>query len=101
MTFPNKSCILDSVPSKVIKDCIDISVPIQTKIVNLSISLIKVSDDLLTNLDQRKVLLLTLLDLSAAFDTVDHAILLKRLQLSFGLTHHALDWIASYLAGRT
>ena len=47
-------------------------------------ALIKVFDDLLTNLDQRKVVLLTLLDLSAAFNTVEHAILLKRLQLSFG-----------------
>ena len=42
-----------------------------------------------------------LLDLSAAFDTIDHQVLLNRLRLSFGIRGYALEWIASYLSDRT
>ena len=42
-----------------------------------------------------------LLDLSAAFDTVDHEILITRLKHRFGITGKALVWIHSYLSGRT
>ena len=45
--------------------------------------------------------MLVLLDLSAAFDMVDHAILVRRLELSFGITGPALEWFRSYLTGRS
>ena len=42
-------------------------------------ALIKVFDDVLTSLDEDNVVFLSLLDLSAAFDTDDHAVLIERL----------------------
>ena len=42
-----------------------------------------------------------ILDMSAAFDTVDHEILLLRLESSFGISGTALAWLRSFLSGRT
>ena len=44
--------------------------------------------------------MLTLLDLSAAFDTIDHSILLERLQTSFVIDGLPLKWVKSYLSNR-
>ena len=63
-------------------------------------ALLKVHNDLLMNMNNQKVTLLVLLDLSAAFDTVDHKILLSRLQSSFGIRGTALAWLSSYLSNR-
>ena len=52
-------------------------------------------------MDRQQVTLLVSLDLSAAFDTIDHQVLLNRLRLSFGIRGYALEWIASYLSDRT
>ena len=54
--------------------------------------------------DEGRPILLVSLDLSAAFDVVDHATLLKRLSCSFGLfgvSGVVHSWIESYLYGRT
>jgi len=47
-----------------------------------------------------EVTLLGMLDLSAAFDTVDHEILLARLHKSYGISGSALAWLASFLDAR-
>ena len=44
---------------------------------------------------------LCLLDLTAAFDTVDHELLLHRLQRTFGICGSTLAWFQSYLSDRT
>ena len=62
-------------------------------------ALIKVLDDVLTSLDDDNVVFLSLLDLSAAFDTVDHGLLIERLYRTFRITGSALEWIRSYLTG--
>jgi len=41
------------------------------------------------------------LDLSAAFDTIDHVTLINRLRTSFGITNSVLSWLQSYLSNRT
>jgi len=63
--------------------------------------LLRVWSDILTAADRRQVTLLGLLDMSAAFDCVDHDLLLQRLQLGFGLIGVVLEWIRSFLQSRT
>ncbi len=63
-------------------------------------ALLKVQNDILRDMDQDRVVLVLLLDLSAAFDTVSHDILLKRLSTMFGINGTALAWFESYLKGR-
>ena len=52
-------------------------------------------------MDDGRVTALTLLDLSAAFDTIDHFILLTRLGDWLWVSGKALDWFKSYLTGRS
>lgn len=53
------------------------------------------------NMDSRLVTLLVLLDLSVAFDTVNHVVLSNRLSTSFGVRGSALHWFASNLSNRS
>ena len=62
--------------------------------------LLKVQNDILMKIDQGEVVMLVLLDLSAAFDTIDHNILLNRLEKRYGITGIALKWFRSYLIDR-
>ena len=64
-------------------------------------AVLRVLSDILLSVDSGDVAALILLDLSAAFDTVDHDILLQRLQTTFGINDVAYRWIRSYLTGRT
>ena len=63
-------------------------------------ALLKVQSDILTALDSGSGAVLLMLDLSAAFDTIDHGILLSRLNSLYGISGDALDWFKSYLSNR-
>ena len=64
-------------------------------------ALLKVTNDLLLTLDSGENAILILLDLSAAFDTVDHNTLLSRLEQWVGISSTALQWFSSYLTNRS
>ena len=62
---------------------------------------LKVVDDIKRDIEKGNLSALLLLDMSAAFDTVDHSTLLNRLSKSYGIKDGAAEWIQSYLTGRT
>ena len=64
-------------------------------------ALLRVQNDLLCAIDKHQEAVLILLDYSAAFDTIDHQILIKRLHDRYGIVGTALQWFSSYLSGRT
>ena len=61
----------------------------------------KNNNDILASLDNKHCIILALLDLSAAFDTVDHTILLHRLHNDFSMEGKVLQWLTSFITGRT
>ena len=64
-------------------------------------ALLRVMNDILLNMNKQHVTIIVSLDLSAAFDTVDHSILLNRLSSKLGLNGTALASLQSYLSGRS
>ena len=64
-------------------------------------ALLKVVDDLFLSLSKGNIYVLALYDLSSAFDTIDHPILVHRLHADFGFTDTVLQWFSSYQTGRT
>ena len=64
-------------------------------------ALLKVQNNIACALDKNKAVVFVMLDLSAAFDTVDHNQLLSVLESEFSVTDKALSWFSSYLKGRT
>jgi hypothetical protein len=62
--------------------------------------LLRVVNDLLIASDEKSATVVMLLDLSAAFDTVDHQKLLTILETEIGIKGTALDWFKSFLSGR-
>jgi hypothetical protein len=64
-------------------------------------ALIKVQSDILQSLDCNKAVFMVLLDMTAAFDTVDHHIFLARLKSHFGIDGQVLSFFKTYLSNRT
>ena len=63
-------------------------------------ALMKVQNDILQSLDHNIVTVLLMLNLSAAFDAIDHRTLLHCLEHMFGIAGKPLKWMSSYLSGR-
>ena len=64
-------------------------------------ALLRVHHDITLALDGNACVALVMLDLSAAFDVIDHNILIERMEYAFGVTGPALSWIKSYLSSRS
>lgn len=62
--------------------------------------LLKLVDDILVAVDQKFGVVVLLVDLSAAFDTVDHRLLLHILQFKYHITGSALSWLKCFITGR-
>ena len=68
-------------------------------------ALLRVFNDILSAIDNKQEVVLVMLDMSAAFDTIDHELLLQRpvqrLQHRHGICGTVLNWFRSYLSNRT
>ncbi|KAL5260602.1 hypothetical protein ACHWQZ_G010676 [Mnemiopsis leidyi] len=61
----------------------------------------KIHNDILMMIDKKENVVLLLLDLSAAFDTINHRLLLNKLQSMYGINDVAISWLSSYLSNRS
>ena len=64
-------------------------------------ALVKIVNDLRSEVDNKKCVLLVLLDMAAAFDTFEQSTLLKRFETDFGIEGSANQWLRSYFTGRS
>ena len=62
--------------------------------------MVRVVDDVLAEMDRGNIVAVIQIDLSAAFDTIDHGQLLRRLEERYGIGSTVLTWFSSYLANR-
>ena len=84
-------------------DCNHLNVPWQSgykKSHSTETLLLRVVNDLLIASEENKATFVMLLDLSAAFDTVDHNVLINILENEIGITGSALKWFRSFISGR-
>jgi hypothetical protein len=72
-----------------------------TKLHSTETTLLSIHDHIIRAMSLQQITGLCLLDLSAAFDTIDHNILLQRLSSWFGIDKIVLSWISSYLSNRS
>ena len=63
-------------------------------------AIIKIVNDILWAMEYKNITTLVIIDLSTAFDTVDHKVPLEVLHRHFGVEGRALDWFQSYLSSR-
>ena len=63
--------------------------------------MVRMTDDIFKEIQSDNIVILVLLDLSAAFDTIDHEILIDKLLKDFGISGQALQWFKSYLEHRS
>ena len=63
-------------------------------------AVLRIHNDVLFSMDKQSHVCLMLIDLSAAFDTINHKFLLKRLANTYNINGVVLEWICSYLTGR-
>ena len=64
-------------------------------------ALLRVTNGILEAIDMQQTVILVALDQSAAFDCIEHDILIRRLEHSFGITGEVLSWMRSYLQSRS
>uniref|UniRef100_A0A669CZI7 Reverse transcriptase domain-containing protein n=1 Tax=Oreochromis niloticus TaxID=8128 RepID=A0A669CZI7_ORENI len=64
-------------------------------------ALLKVTNDIVMSADSGEYTVLVLLDLTSAFDTVNHTILINRLRDLVGMSGSVLDWFSSYISERS
>jgi hypothetical protein len=72
-----------------------------TKFHSTESTLLAVHNNIINAMSQQKLTALCLLDLSSAFDTIDHTVLIQRLSSWFGLNGTVLSWLKSYLSHRS
>ena len=63
--------------------------------------ILKITNDVLLSMDLQCVTPLVAIDLSAAFDTMNHSIMISVLERRFGITNNALKWFHEYLSDRS